>query len=271
MKFHFASSCTNRTTTSTSNTNLAILWILSSVITQCDCTSSDHHHQDSPSQERLLVDTGGDGCRDSLHHDCAAIVENDDCNDPSKSSGYIYGDTFCPVSCGRCNVIGNTIMTDSECYSFGQQEIVVSFTNVDPTNNDWIGIYKDNSNNIDSDITEEDYDENDHLDELVAWYWLCGNKRDRCKVGIGSVTVPWLPPGSYRAVLARNTHLTKGPTTKHDKDARYAQSPMFGVVRGAACASRQRKVLADDVGSDGVEPANDESAKNANLRWRRRN
>jgi hypothetical protein len=211
---------------------------LLSILVHC-ANAAEHHEQVQ------------DGCRDSLHHYCNSIADNDDCDVLAKG-GEIYGETFCRASCGRCDVVANSITTDAECYSFGQQEITLSFSNLVPANDDWIGIYND---------SEDDED----LGDLVTWYWLCGNKRDRCKVGVGSVTVPWLPPGTYRAAMARNGNHTKGPSSKHDKDARFAQSSMFEVVRGTACASRR----VEDVGVvAGVIDTTKALKKNVNLRRR---
>lgn len=246
------------TTTNRSTATLAVFVLMvSSLVGQC-LSVSEHDVQ--------LVDD----CRDSPHHSCALIAENDDCDAHSKS-GDIYGDTLCRVSCGRCTVVDNTITTDSECYSFGQQqqEITLTFTNVKPAVDDWIGIYKANID--DKDFTYDDNEDDDHLDELATWYWLCGNKRDRCKVGVGSVTVPWLPPGKYRAILARNRHNTKGPSTRHDKDSRFAQSSMFEVVRGGACSGRRKafEEVDGDVDSRSITDTKEESYLNFNLRGRR--
>jgi hypothetical protein len=203
----------------------------------------------------------GEGCGDSPHHNCALLVENEDCDAHTKD-GEVIGETICRASCGRCDddAYGTTdaVTTDAGCYAFGQQEITLSFRNIEPQKDDWVGVYE-------ATTTEgEDDGEPAVLGGLSAWSWLCGNKRDQCKVGAGSVTVPWLPPGTYRAIMARNDHHSRGPL-RHGKERRYAESPMFEVVRGGVCSTR-RVEKNDVVGINRVDEAQDNQSINLRRR-----
>jgi hypothetical protein len=163
-----------------------------------------------------------DECKDHSHFNCHHIAEDGDC-DGRADKGEIIGDVFCPVSCGRCGVDSDEIYTDQTCYTFGKQEIHTKFANSNPDQEDWVGIYPEDANP-------------NELGSPIAWYWLCGSKKDKCKTGVGAVTFPWLPPGKYRALLSRHhsTKVHRAPYTS------YAQSEVFEVVRGNTCAARRR-------------------------------
>lgn len=162
-------------------------------------------------------------CKDHSHFNCHHIVSAGNCEGHA-DNGDVIGDVFCQVSCGRCEVHDNTIRTDQSCYSFAKQEITTSFFNRDPEMGDWIGVYAES-------------DDSTELGTPVAWYWTCGNKKDKCRTSVGTVTFPWLPPGKYRVLMARHVEGSKGfkgPITS------YAESQPFEVVRGNSCAARRR-------------------------------
>jgi hypothetical protein len=160
-------------------------------------------------------------CKDHSHFNCNLIAEKHDC-EALTESGNVIGDEFCQVSCGRCNVEDDQLFPDQNCYSFGKKEINVRFLNREPEPEDWVGIYPHTANSSE-------------LGSPIAWYWLCGSKKEKCKTGVGSVTFPWLPPGTYKAVLVRNQH-EKGRSGPYSG---YAESEFFEVVRGNTCASRR--------------------------------
>lgn len=174
----------------------------------------------SASQMRLMQE---DECKDHSHFNCHHIAESGNC-DGRADMGEIIGDTFCKVSCDRCEAESTEIFMDHSCYTFGKQEITTTFGNQDPDEEDWVGIYPDTA------------DPNE-LGTPIAWYWACGNKKDKCKTGVGSVTFPWLPPGKYRALMSRQhgSKSHKGPYSS------FAQSDIFEVVRGNTCAARRRR------------------------------
>jgi hypothetical protein len=171
-------------------------------------------------------------CKDRSHFNCHHIVSEGNC-EGRDDNGDVIGDVFCQVSCGRCDDVSeNSIRTDQSCYSFGKQEITTRFFNRDPELEDWVGIY----------AFSEDSSE---LGTPVAWYWTCGNKRDKCKISVGTVSFPWLPPGKYRALMARHDGSKgfKGPITS------YAESEPFEVVRGNSCTVRLRRTKEMEVSS----------------------
>jgi hypothetical protein len=163
-------------------------------------------------------------CRDHSHFNCSHIVSEGNCEGRA-DNGEVIGEVFCQVSCGHCDVNKNSIRTDQSCYSFGKQEIKTTFLNRDPEMGDWIGIY-DASEDTSETATP------------VAWYWTCGNKRDKCKTSVGTVSFPWLPPGRYRALMVRQGRSKgfKGPITS------FAESEPFEVVRGNSCTARLRRI-----------------------------
>jgi hypothetical protein len=173
-------------------------------------------------------------CKDHSHFNCHHIVSAGNCEGHA-DNGEVIGDIFCPVSCGRCEVNDTSIRTDQSCYKFGKQEITTHFFNSDPEMGDWIGVY----------AVTEDADESA---TPVAWYWTCGNKRDKCRTSKGSVTFPWLPAGKYRVLMARHggTSGFKGPLNS------FAESEPFEVVRGNSCAARRTEEL--DASSSSSSP-----------------
>ena len=108
-----------------------------------------------------------------------------------------------------------------------------------PHQEDWVGIYPDTADPKD-------------LGSPVAWYWLCGDKKHKCKTSVGSVTFPWLPPGRYKAIMSRNRD-AKGPYANYGPYASYAESGSFEVARGDMCASRRRMEGTSSEG--GVNPS----------------
>jgi hypothetical protein len=163
-------------------------------------------------------------CKDHSHFNCHLIAEKDDCEELS-TGGNRVGDAFCQVSCGRCDYADtedDEIFTHQSCYPFGKQEIKVSFFNQNPQNEDWVGMYPATA-------------DPNNLEGPVAWYWLCGTKKEKCKIGVGSVTFPWLPPGTYKAMMVRQPH-SKGHGGPYSS---YAESEPFDVVRGNTCTSRR--------------------------------
>ena len=66
-------------------------------------------------------------------------------------------------------------------------------------------------------------------------------------MSVGSITFPWLPPGSYKAIMARNRD-AKGekPYSTYGPYSSYAESGSFEVVRGNMCTSRRRTSVAAD-------------------------
>mmetsp|Transcript_26271 Transcript_26271/g.49027 ORF Transcript_26271/g.49027 Transcript_26271/m.49027 type:complete len:227 (+) Transcript_26271:133-813(+) len=178
-------------------------------------------------------------CRDHAHFNCRLIAEEGDC-EAYTEHGELIGDTFCQVSCGRCSAADDQIFADLSCYSFAKQEITITFLNRSPEHGDWVGVYP-----AFSDLT--------NLGGPIAWYWLCGNKKDKCKTGIGSVTFPWLPPGTYKAVLVRHDH-RKGHGGPY---ASYADSTPFEVVRGTSCSARRTQEQKDIVSMSEVKAAHE--------------
>jgi hypothetical protein len=163
-------------------------------------------------------------CKDHSHFNCHHIVSEGNCEGHAEN-GDVIGDNFCRVSCGRCDVHEDSIVTDQSCYSFGKQEITTSFSNRDPEVGDWVGIYA---------VSED----SSVLGTPVAWFWTCGNKRDKCKTSVGTVSFPWLPPGEYRALMGRHVGSKgfKGPINS------YAESEPFEVVRGNSCTTRLLRI-----------------------------
>lgn len=104
-----------------------------------------------------------------------------------------------------------------------------------PNEDDWIGIYP---------VTADPYD----LGTPKSWFWQCGDKRHKCKTAVGSVTFPWLPPGTYKAVMSKNRKAA-GPYANFGPFASYAESQPFEVARGLQCASRRRAQDTANVGA----------------------
>lgn len=99
---------------------------------------------------------------------------------------------------------------------------------------DWVGIYPK---------TADPYD----LGSPVAWFWLCsGDKRQKCKTSAGSIIFPWLPPGTYKAIMSRN-HDAKGPYTSYGPYSSYAESIDFEVVRGGDMCTSRRIAAEEDM------------------------
>lgn len=94
-----------------------------------------------------------------------------------------------------------------------------------PHHEDWVGIYPHDA-------------DSSNLGSPVAWFWLCGDKRYKCATSVGSVTFPWLPTGTYKAVMSRNRDAA-GPHASYGPYRSYAESETFEVSRGDACASRR--------------------------------
>ena len=163
--------------------------------------------------------SGEQTCRDdpdyrynggSPYHDCDWIETYNRCDhkDPRDSSGKI-GVKYCPVSCGDCpnTVSSNSVSVDATCYEHNEQ-IVVSFKNKYPREDDWIGIYP--SSSVDAGDST--------VGSPTLWLWNCNGDQENtfCKVLYGKVTFGSdypskygqttfpLPPGSYRAVLAKD-------------------------------------------------------------------
>jgi hypothetical protein len=187
-------------------------------------------------------------CKDHSHFNCHLIAEKGDCDELS-ATGKRIGESFCQVSCGKCDYSAtdgdDEVYTGQSCYPFGKQEIQVSFFNQNPQNDDWLGMYPAaaDSNNLGS---------------PVAWYWLCGGKKDTCKTGVGTVKFPWLPPGVYKAVMIRHGH----SKTHGGPYSSYAESEPFEVVRGNTCTSRRL----EDSEIALVEEKNSYKNNNGNLR-----
>lgn len=167
----------------------------------------------------------GKTCKDRPGVHCRLIAEDGDCG-KFTSKAESYGDSVCKVSCGRCDTVPDKISTDHLCYKFGKESIGVDFSNSMPHQEDWVGIYPDTADSKD-------------LGSPVAWFWLCGGKKHKCKTSVGSVLFPWLPPGNYKAVMSRNRD-AKGPYANYGPYASYAESKPFEVARGDMCASRRR-------------------------------
>ena len=110
-----------------------------------------------------------------------------------------------------------------------------------PHHEDWVGIYPD---------TADPHD----LGSPVAWFWLCGDKKHKCRTSVGAAVFPWLPPGTYKAVMSRNRD-AKGPYANYGPYSSYAESRPFEVGRGNTCASRRRRVEGTEASSlRGAQP-----------------
>ena len=110
-----------------------------------------------------------------------------------------------------------------------------------PHHEDWVGIYPD---------TADPHD----LGSPVAWFWLCGDKKHKCRTSVGTAAFPWLPPGTYKAVMSRNRD-AKGPYANYGPYSSYAESRPFEVGRGNTCASRRRRVEGTEASSlRGAQP-----------------
>mmetsp|Transcript_5070 Transcript_5070/g.14718 ORF Transcript_5070/g.14718 Transcript_5070/m.14718 type:complete len:222 (-) Transcript_5070:166-831(-) len=179
-------------------------------------TTTDHHHH-KRHQEK-------EHCKDRPRVHCRIIAEDGDCG-KFTNRGESYAASVCRVSCGSCDPVDDEIVTDHSCYKFGKESIGVSFSNRVPHLEDWVGIYPDTADPMD-------------LGPPVAWFWLCGDKKSKCKTSVGSVTFPWLPPGNYKAVMSRNRN-AKGPYANYGPYVSYAESQPFEVARGDMCASRR--------------------------------
>eukprot|EP00536_Pseudo-nitzschia_multiseries_P014924 jgi/Psemu1/69286/estExt_Genemark1.C_7910014 len=178
--------------------------------------TTGHHHKKHEEKKT---------CKDRPGVHCRLIAEDGDC-EKFTTRGDSYGDSVCKVSCGRCDPVEDEIFTDHFCYKFGKENIGVTFSNRYVCNaEDWVGIYPDTADPRD-------------LGSPVAWFWLCGDKKHKCKTSVGSVTFPWLPPGNYKAVMSRN-HDAKGPYANYGPYVSYAESKPFEVARGDMCAFRR--------------------------------
>ena len=181
---------------------------------------STHHHHKREVKKASERKT----CRDRAGVHCGMLAHNRNC-DQLTNRGESYGDSVCPVSCGRCEEAPDEIYTDHLCYPFAKQSIEVHFSNSNPHHEDWVGIYPE---------TADSYD----LGSPVAWFWSCGNKKLKCATSVSSVTFNWLPEGTYKAVLSRNKD-AMGPYANYGPYASYAESQTFEVARGNACAMRR--------------------------------
>jgi hypothetical protein len=134
----------------------------------------------------------------SSFKDCDWVHETNHCH--RYDNGKLIGEVYCPVTCDACiqTILSNSLLA-RDCYEY-DEPIVVYFSNSNPRFDDWIGIYPDSA---DSNMLSADPD---------LWYWLCdGDQGDRCKAKYGSIVFDesphagsWpLPPGDYRAILAR--------------------------------------------------------------------
>jgi len=172
-------------------------------------------------------------CQDLPHFNCPLIAKDGDCKGHTRK-GVNYGKSICQLSCGNCDPIeDDAISTDQICYPFGRQIIQVTFLNSIPHDEDWVGIYPD---------TADPYD----LGSPVAWFWLCsGDKRRKCKTSAGSITFPWLPPGTYKAIMSRN-HDAKGPYASYGPYSSYAESSDFEVFRGGDMMCKSRRIAAEE-------------------------
>eukprot|EP00535_Pseudo-nitzschia_heimii_P006001 CAMPEP_0197179248 /NCGR_PEP_ID=MMETSP1423-20130617/4270_1 /TAXON_ID=476441 /ORGANISM="Pseudo-nitzschia heimii, Strain UNC1101" /LENGTH=224 /DNA_ID=CAMNT_0042629137 /DNA_START=28 /DNA_END=702 /DNA_ORIENTATION=- len=188
--------------------------------------SSSHHHRKTIDKRQV--------CKDRPEVHCRLIVDDGDC-DKFTIDGENYGNDVCPASCGTCGEVPDKISADQTCYTFAKQSIVVKFSNSIPHLEDWVGIYPDTADPKD-------------LGSPVAWYWLCGDKKHKCSTSVGFVIFPWLPPGTYKAVLSRNRD-AKGPYANYGPFRSYAESERFEVARGEMCASRR---LVEDSNSGGA-------------------
>jgi len=164
-------------------------------------------------------------CKDRPGVHCQLIAEDGDCG-KFNARGESFGNSVCEVSCGRCDTVPDEISTNHNCYQFGKESIGVDFSNRMPHKEDWVGIYPDTADSKD-------------LGSPVAWFWLCGDKKHKCKTSVGYVTFPWLPPGRYKAVMSENRD-ARGPYANYGPYVSYAESKPFEVARGDMCASRRR-------------------------------
>ena len=195
--------------------------------------STHHHHHDRTTKTKQKHKS----CKDRAGVHCGLIRDKGDCN-KHNFAGEGFGETVCRVSCGTCEDVPNQISTDHQCYEFAKQQIHVNFSNSLPHHEDWVGIYP------------ADADSND-LGTPVAWFWLCGNKRDKCATSVGMVTFPWLPAGTYKAIMSRNKD-AMGPYASYGPYKSYAESETFEVARGGACALRR---LGEDAPDEEAAPS----------------
>ena len=88
----------------------------------------------------------------------------------------------------------DSIEVDNECYSFGQDEISVSFVLCNETSQDWVGLYPS-----DSDIDNLDFPDD------RQWQFSCGSQDCNEPIAIDTISMGSdTPPGRYRAFLFSN-------------------------------------------------------------------
>ena len=181
-----------------------------------------------------------DGCVDDHEYryeggqdfkDCEWIESTNRCD--RTDNGNDIGETYCPVCCDECPWTPNSshIEANQECYERGET-IKVQFSNHNPREDDWIGIYP----------YDEHFDPADLDGEPVLWFWICNNNHvDMCKALYGERRFnnnkpedpfnDWpLDEGRYIAIMARE---------RADLDYQsYAESDPFTVKRsGRSCDS----------------------------------
>ena len=88
----------------------------------------------------------------------------------------------------------DSIGVDSECFSFGQDEISVSFILCNETSQDWVGLYPSDSDIEDLPIPDD-----------RQWQYSCGNQDCNEPVAVDTIRMgSETPPGRYRAYLFSN-------------------------------------------------------------------
>lgn len=202
----------------TLNSNLVAASLLLLQMGLAAAGSTHHHHT------RRNMNFAPTMCKDRPGVQCELIVQDWDC-DKFTIYGESYEHEVCPVSCGWCEPLLDEISTDQLCYPFAKKTIDVNFSNLKPHHEDWVGIFP---------ATADPYD----LGSPVAWNWLCGDKSHKCRTSVGYVIFPWLPPGTYKAVMSRNRD-APGPYASYGPYKSYAESAPFEVTRGNICASRR--------------------------------
>ena len=144
-------------------------------------------------------------CRDDAYISCEEVQMEGNCGEPGDLINFL---DLCPVTCGKCEFPKRSaVWTDFECFAHNE-DIPIFFTNTDPDEEDFIGIYPSYVN------FQEDPSQ---LEQGYMWMYTCGSMHENCKTAMGGLLfgdmgpdddqdwLHWpLPGGTYKAALARS-------------------------------------------------------------------
>jgi hypothetical protein len=163
-----------------------------------DDPAEDDPAEDDPAEDDPAED---DPAEDDPAEDDPAEDDPADVDPTSAPEAPGDGDTTCTT----------TVQSDLDCYEF-QTSIDISFDNCEPVEDDWIGIYAQDSN-VDL----------NNLGDPLTWLWNCGSQSCRGEVLVD--TLPFgddLEVGTYVAYMIRRN--SGGPYSS------YAASSSFDIA-----------------------------------------